>query len=130
MNMQNLLQVDLFLQIITTGRLWSIVAAVVGLIGVIVGWMALAHSARRISSRRLMGIVALALGLIGVVLSGLHLARTTGGFGTGKGRAGAIVALVVALIGMVLGRLVLARLRWIATGHSTASMPAREKEHK
>jgi hypothetical protein len=41
----------------------------------------------------------------------LHLAGSTGGFGTGNGRAGAIVALVVGLIGMNLGGLGLARSR-------------------
>jgi hypothetical protein len=50
----------------------------------------------------------LVLGLIGMALAGLHLATTTGGFGTGSGRAGAVVALVLGLIGVVLGRLALA----------------------
>lgn len=36
---------------------------------------------------------------------------TTGGFGTGSGRAGAIVALVLSLIGISLGGLALARFR-------------------
>jgi Family of unknown function (DUF6223) len=46
-----------------------------------------------------------------MVLSGLHLARSSGGIGTGSGRLGAIVALVVGLIGTVLGGLALARSR-------------------
>ena len=56
-------------------------------------------------------IVALVLGLIGVVLSVGHLGSSTGGFGTGGGRAGAIIALVLGLIGMNLGGLALARSR-------------------
>jgi FtsH-binding integral membrane protein len=123
MNMQSLLQVDLFLQIsgITPGRAAAIVPAVIGLIGMIIGRLALTRSARRISSGRLMGIVALVLGLIGIVLSGLHLARATGDIGTGSGRLGAIVALVLGLIGMVLGGLALARSRRIARRNRTAA---------
>ena len=55
--------------------------------------------------------MALVLGLIGMVLSVVHLGSSTGGFGTGSGRAGAIVALVLGLIGMNLGGLALARSR-------------------
>jgi membrane associated rhomboid family serine protease len=108
MNMQSLLQV-VFLQIITTGRLTSIMAGVIGLISVVIGRMAVARSARRISSGRPMAIVALVVALASMLLSVMHLASTTGGFGTGKGRAGAIVALVIGLIGMVLGGRALAR---------------------
>lgn len=114
MDIQSLLQVDLFLQIITSGRLSSIMAGVVGLTAVIVGRMALIRSARNLSSGRVMGIIALVVGLIGMALSVLHLANTTGGFGTGKGRAGAIVGLVVGLIGMLLGALALVRSQRIA----------------
>jgi hypothetical protein len=55
--------------------------------------------------------VALVVGLTGIALGAQHLARHTGGFGTGDGRAGAIIALVVGLIGMILGGLALARTR-------------------
>jgi hypothetical protein len=44
-----------------------------------------------------------------MVLSVVHLGSSTGGFGTGSGRAGAFVALVLGLIGMNLGGLALAR---------------------
>jgi hypothetical protein len=101
MNVQTLLQVSLLLQI-TPGRLNSIIAGLIGLVSVIVGAMALVRSAHT-GSRRFMTIMALTLGLVCIVLSVLHLARTTGGFGTGKGRAGAIVALVLGLTGMILG---------------------------
>jgi len=90
---------------ITSGRLGAIGALVVGLISVVIGWLAVARSGRRGA------IVALAVGLIGIVLSGLHLARATGAIGTGSGRLGAIVALVMGLIGMVLGVSALARSR-------------------
>jgi hypothetical protein len=90
---------------IGSGRLWANVAAVLGLISVSIGGIALARSARFWS------VVALTVGLTGVVLSGLHLAYSAGGFGTGNGRLGAIVALVVGLSGVVLGAMTLARSR-------------------
>jgi hypothetical protein len=117
MNMQSLLQVNLFLQI-TPGRLTSILAGFVGLISVIIGWLALVRSANRVGSRRL-STIALLMGMIGVIISVLHLASTTGGFGTGKGRAGAIVAIVIGLIGVILGWLALNRFRRIATRVNT-----------
>ncbi len=49
------------------------------------------------------------VGLIGIALAGLHLATSSGGFGTGNGRAGAIVAMVVGLTGIALGGLALPR---------------------
>ncbi len=93
---------------LTAGRTRSMVAAVVGLLSLVIGALALA----RIGSRnvRAVAIVALVLGLIGVVLSVVHLGSSTG-FGTGGGRAGAIVALVLGLVGMNLGGLALARSR-------------------
>lgn len=116
--MQSLLQIGFFLQA-TPGRLTSIVAALVGLVGLIIGWLALARSNGRIGSRRSRAMTALVMELIGVVISALHLVRTTGGgFGTGKGRAGAIVAVIIGLTGMVLGWLALARSRRITTGSS------------
>src|SRR5258705_13050461 len=71
------------------GRLGATVAAVVGLISVVIGGLALARSAGRIGtgSGRLGAIVALVVGLIGMVLGGLHLARSAGfGSVTGNGR--------------------------------------------
>jgi apolipoprotein N-acyltransferase len=119
MNMHSLLQIGYLLQV-TPGRLFSIVAGLLGIMSVVIGWRALARSAKQTGSRRFRAIMALVVGLIGVFLSGLHLATTTGGFGTGKGRAGAIVALVIGSIGTSLGWRALKRSRQIATG-ATAS---------
>jgi hypothetical protein len=98
---------------VTAGRARAMVAAVVGLISVVIGGLALARSAGRLGtgSGRAGAIVALVMGLIGMVLSVVHLGTSTGGFGTGSGRAGAIVALVLGLIGVNLGGLALARSR-------------------
>jgi hypothetical protein len=98
---------------ITNGRARALVAALVGLISLVTGGLALARSAGRIGNGngRTVAIVALVLGLLGMVLSVVHLGTSTGGFGTGSGRAGAIVALVLGLIGLNLGGLALARSR-------------------
>ena len=98
---------------ITPGRRRASAAALVGLISVVIGGLALARAAGRIGTGngRAGAIVALPMGLIGAVLSVLHLANSTAGFGTGGGRAGAIVGLVLGLIGMNLGGLALARAR-------------------
>ena len=98
---------------ITSGRARALAAAVVGLISLVIGGLAMARSAGRIGAGagRAGAIVARALGLIGMVLSVAHLGSSTGGFGSGSGRAGAIVALVLGLIGMNLGGLALSRSR-------------------
>jgi uncharacterized BrkB/YihY/UPF0761 family membrane protein len=95
------------------GRLGALVATVLGLIGVVIGGLALARPAGRFgtASGRLGGIVALAAGLIGTALGGLVVATSAGGIGTGGGLAGAFVALVVGLIAMAIGGLALARSR-------------------
>jgi hypothetical protein len=99
--------------VIGDGRTGANVAIVVGLIGVVIGGLALARSAGRIGTGngRAGAIVAIAVGLTGIALAVLHLVTSTGGFGTGNGRAGAIVALVVGLTGVVLGGMALARSR-------------------
>ena len=91
------------------GRLLPTVAAVVGLIGVVLGGLALARSAGRIGNGRRGAIAAVVAGLISLLVGGVHAANSAGGFGTGNGRAGAIVAIVLGLISMVLGGLALAR---------------------
>jgi hypothetical protein len=98
---------------IGSGRLVPGVAAVVGLIGVVLGGLALVRSAGRIGTGngRRESIAAGVAGLISVVVGGLHAANSAGGLGTGNGLAGAIVAMVVGLIGIVLGGLGLARSR-------------------
>jgi hypothetical protein len=91
---------------ITTGRARALVGAVVGLISLVIGGLALLRS-----TGRGVATVALVLGLLGIILSVVHLGTSTGGFGTGSGRAGAIVALVLSLIGTSLGGLTLSRHR-------------------
>ena len=95
------------------GRIGSSVATVVGLIGAIIGGLALVRSGGRIGTGngRRGAIVALVLGPIGLVIGGLVVATAEGGLGTGHGFAGGIVAMMVGLIGMALGGLALTRSR-------------------
>ncbi|MEV4749315.1 DUF6223 family protein [Streptosporangium amethystogenes subsp. fukuiense] len=98
---------------LTAGRFWSLVAALLGLAGVVIGGLALARSAGRIGTGtgRRGAIVALAAGLAGAVGGGLVVAAADGGPGTGYGIVGGFVALAVGLIAMALGGLALARSR-------------------
>ncbi|MDG4837729.1 DUF6223 family protein [Micromonospora sp. WMMD967] len=97
----------------SSGRLGATVAVLLGLVGTVVGGLALARPASRVGtgSGRLGGVLALASGLLGLVLGALVVATSDGGVGTGNGRGGAFVALVVGLAGVVLGGLALARSR-------------------
>lgn len=95
----------------TAKRMMASGAAVTGLIGAVIGALALTRSAAGTDNRRRGAILALALGLIGMVTGGLVVATAAGGVGTGNGVAGGFVAIVVGLIGMTMGGLALARSR-------------------
>ena len=97
---------------IGSGRLLPSIAAVLGLIGVVIGSLALAPS-RRLGDGRGGAIGATALGIVGLAIGGVHAANTAGGFGTGNGLAGAIAAIVLGLVGTGLGGLALARSRHV-----------------
>ena len=98
---------------LTPERIAASVAAVAGLIGAIIGGLALARSAGSIGAGngRRGAIVALVLGPTGLLIGGLVVATADGGLGTGNGLGGGIVAIVVGLIGMSLGGLALTRSR-------------------
>jgi Family of unknown function (DUF6223) len=104
---------DVNVYTMSPGRIGAMVAAVVGLIGAVIGWRALARSAGRIGTGdgRRGAIVALVLGPIGLIIGGLVVATADGGLGTGHGLGGGIVAMIVGLIGTALGGLALARSR-------------------
>lgn len=89
------------------GRTVPTVAAVVGLVSVVLGWLAL----RRVRDGRARAFAAAGSGLASVVVGGLHAANAAGGLGTGNGLAGAVAAVVLGVVGLVLGGLVLARSR-------------------
>lgn len=99
--------------VIGDGRTSANLALGVGLVGVAIGWLALARAAGRISTgnARTGAMSAMAAGLAGTVLAVLHLATSSGGPGTGNGLVGAIVAVPLGLIAIVLGRRALTRSR-------------------
>ena len=96
----------------TSGRFVATGSAVLSVIGVVIGALALLRPAGRFgtTSGSLGAVVALVAGLVGTAVGGWIVA-TAGGFGTGGGRAGGIVALVLGLIALALGGLALARSR-------------------
>jgi uncharacterized protein DUF6223 len=93
---------------LTAGRFWSLVAAFIGIAGVVLGGMALARR-RRFGQRS--SIVALAAGVVGMGVGGAVVAAAKGGPGTGYGIVGGYVALVVGFVAVTLGGLALARSR-------------------
>jgi hypothetical protein len=98
---------------LTPERIAASVAAVVALIGAVIGGLALARSAGHIGSGngRRGAIVGLVLAPIGVVIGGVVVATADGGLGTGNGLGGGVVAMMVGLIGMALGGMALTRSR-------------------
>ena len=98
---------------LTPRRLWATTVAMLALVGVVIGGLALRRSASRIGTDnwRMGAIVALVAGLIAVVNGGLNLAIAKGGPGTGNGVVGGAAALVLGLIAMTLSGLAVARSR-------------------
>ncbi|GHA08347.1 hypothetical protein GCM10010372_04620 [Streptomyces tauricus] len=99
--------------VIGDGRTGANLALGVGLLGVAIGWLALARVAGRIStgSARIGAMSAMAAGVVGIVLAALHLATSSGGPGTGNGMVGAVAALPLGLTAMAIGRRALTRSR-------------------
>lgn len=98
---------------LTAGRLWASLAALLGLVGVVIGGLALARSAGRIRTGpgQRGAVLALVAGLIAMAVGGLVVATADGGLGTGNGLGGGVVAVVVGLVSAVLGGLTLSRSR-------------------
>ncbi|MCE0762762.1 DUF6223 family protein [Pseudonocardia kujensis] len=99
--------------VLGTGRTVPTLAALLAVVGLVVGGLALARSADRVGpvSRRAAALVGLVLGPLGAVVGGLHAANAAGGLGTGNGLAGAVAALVLGLAGTVVAGAALARCR-------------------
>jgi Family of unknown function (DUF6223) len=98
---------------LTPKRIWATTVAVLTLVGVVAGGLALARPAGRFgtASGRLGAVVALVAGLIAAVNGELVLATANGGPGSGNGVVGGAGALVLGLIALALGGLALARSR-------------------
>ena len=98
----------------TSGRLVATSAALVALIGAVVGGVALLRPTG-VFGTSMVRLGAIVAGLIGVAVGGSVVATTTN-FGTGGGRAGAIVALVFGVLAIALGGMALARSRRASEG--------------
>jgi hypothetical protein len=98
---------------LTPRRLWATSIAMLALVGVLIGGLALARPASRFgtASGLLGAIVALVAGLIAVVNGWLNLAIANGGPGTGNGVVGGAAAFVLGLVALVLGMLAMVRSR-------------------
>jgi hypothetical protein len=95
----------------TSRRLWATSAALMALLGVAIGGLALARPVTRFRtvSARHAAILALIVGLVAAVNGGLNVAVANGGPGTGNGVIGGAAAFVLGLIGAAIGVLALAR---------------------
>jgi hypothetical protein len=103
---------------LTTRRLWATSAALMALLGVTVGGLALTRRLSRFGtgSVRDAEILGLVLGLIAAINGLLNVAIANGGPGTGNGGpgtgngvVGGAAAFVLGLIGMAIGGLALTR---------------------
>jgi len=104
---------------LTLRRLWATAAALMALIGVVSGGMALYYAVRHIGNHGRSGaIVALIAGPIAGINGGLNVVLATGGPGTGNGVVGGAAAFVLGLIAIALGGLALIRSRRLTSGQS------------
>ena len=86
---------------ITSGRLLTFAAVLIGLSSAVVAGIARARPTSRFATGQ-WPVMSIVLSLFCVLLSAFHLAVTPSGFNTGNGRAGAIIAIAMGLIGLVL----------------------------
>ncbi|MFF0613050.1 DUF6223 family protein [Nocardia tengchongensis] len=104
---------------ITSGRVGPAVTALVGLVGVVIGSLALAGVGRLATGDGRRGAtVALIAGMISLVLGSVFAATAAGGPGTGNGIVGSWAAMVFGLIGVILAGLTLNRARRAGTSKS------------
>ena len=97
---------------LTLRRLWATLSALLALLGVGTGGLALARpDGLGPAPGRHMAIAALVAGLVAAVNGGLNLAIATGGPGTGNGVVGAAAAVVLGAVALGMGGRGLARHR-------------------
>lgn len=99
--------------IITDGRRWATLDAVVGLTSTILAILSLLRSVGRFGTGtgRRGAIIAAIVGLMAIAYAGWHLSIFTGDFGSGSGRAGVIIAIVMGLSSMLIAGIILTRPR-------------------
>jgi hypothetical protein len=94
---------DSYVTGMTSGRARSLIGVGLALVSVVVGW----RVKKRPGNNRVWAFIALAAGILGMLVSIMQLAKNTGGFGTGGGKAGAIVALILGTTGIFINGLTL-----------------------
>jgi hypothetical protein len=96
---------------LTPRRLWATTVAMLAVVGVVTGGLALARPLGRLgtASGPLGAILALTAGLVAAVNGGLNLALAKGGPGTGNGVVGGAAAFVLGLLAVGIGTLALVR---------------------
>ncbi|MGY0234400.1 DUF6223 family protein [Longispora urticae] len=87
----------------TVARAWATSAALLGLLGLVIGAAALTRRARGTGLGRRGAPVAVVSGLTAVVVGVLNLVVSDGGPGTGNGVVGGAMAIVFGLVALVLG---------------------------
>ena len=93
---------------LTLRRLWATTAAMLALVALVIGGLALSRRVGQFGGR-LGPVLAQVVGLVAVVNGGLNLAFANGGPGTGNGVVGGAAAVVLGLIAVAIGGLALAR---------------------
>jgi hypothetical protein len=92
---------------LTARRLWATASAMLALVGVLTGGLALARPVSRVGG----AMLAMGVGFIGAVNGSLNLALADGGPGTGNGVVGGAAAFVLGAIAVAIGALALVRSR-------------------
>jgi len=95
---------------LTAGRLWSVVAAVLGLIGVAIGLLARTRRLGATKTRQRSTALGLGTGMAGAIIGGVVVAVADGGPGSGSGIVGGYMALLIGLLAILLGGLTLNQL--------------------
>lgn len=98
---------------LSSGRLLSSLAGVVGLAGAVVGGLALLRSTgrRRTGPGRRGAVISVVFGMAAVAVGALVAVTADGGLGTGNGLGGSVVAMVVGLVATTVGGVAVARWR-------------------
>ncbi len=94
---------------LTAGRLWSLVAIALGLIGLVTGVAAGARILGGPSTQRRNAILALVAALACSVIGGTVVLFADGGPGSGSGIVGGFLAVLIGLVAIGLGRRALKR---------------------
>lgn len=86
---------------LTAGRLWSVIAAVLGLIGVAIGLLARTRRLGATKTRQRSTALGLGTGMAGAIIGGVVVAVADGGPGSGSGIVGGYMALLIGLLAIV-----------------------------